>query len=483
LFGPCFAEYKGIVRTKGITILLILSLLSTTFDRSARSESYQESAALDIKDYFDSTPPYRIIVAGTEITLPARYMVAGPASEEQAQKSLLNWLKDGGVREKANEGLSQMAPDINGNYAFPLLFYPVVLPDGKEVLMSVDNIAKLEGSPEKNRLIVTEDAPSFLPEDVVEKSNRVDPLSSYTDPAGTCVNCGIVSQAPVAPVQQQTKPSQIQNINELLPKPFVELMQSLANPLYEVISSVEKSNRNSRVHQLARKKNFKASCGISYDEFLPTMTQMARSKGMPINLLDKIMVKESAGNCAAVDGYDPEHKSRGLFQINRNDSRFPVCSSSQLSQIRNARSIDSFRRGPRCLENPLLNAQESIRIFQGKLASIENHTGLKKWLRAHGKKGLDPKSDSTTRMLVSAYNGGQRWVNQAIDDLLLFNEKNRTDLDPTNWEHLRVFYLMKSIKSRENTKFFDSEIKTSQRRREDYALINLKYSESIVPRY
>jgi hypothetical protein len=81
-------------------------------------------------------------------------------------------------------------------------------------------------------------------------------------------------------------------------------------------------------------------------------------------------------------------------------------------------------------------------------------------------------------LAASAYNGGERWVMYAKSDLDTFNRRHGTNLDPYNWEDLRIFYLRRFLGSDRENDYLGRSISGRTSR----ALINLAYSENVVPR-
>lgn len=155
------------------------------------------------------------------------------------------------------------------------------------------------------------------------------------------------------------------------------------------------------------------------------------------------MTQESTGNCkVAGDG----GRSIGLFQV---------------GQGRYSRAA---------LTNPVTNVRASLDVLESKHQALAKDFNFSKM-----------SEDDRLRLLISAYNGGERWVRQAKSDLLQFNRKQGTDLDYNNWDDLRVFYFRRHLNAGQEREAFGNSRGREQRAVKN-TLLNLAYTENLIPR-
>jgi len=186
--------------------------------------------------------------------------------------------------------------------------------------------------------------------------------------------------------------------------------------------------------------------------------------------LEAIMITESQGHCSARRAEANGSVSSGLFQINS--------ASSALSECRKYHSTKNpvFREAYRnqcvtALRNPDINTREAVRILRDKERELFD-----------GAKPVFDRNEMTRedqlRIVLSAYNGGERWPIVAKKALIAFNLKHNTDLNPNRWEDLRLFYMRG---------FLSSEVQSSllanggPSRSKYETIVNLAYVESLLP--
>ncbi|MES2857115.1 MAG: hypothetical protein V4692_14700 [Bdellovibrionota bacterium] len=89
---------------------------------------------------------------------------------------------------------------------------------------------------------------------------------------------------------------------------------------------------------------------------------------------------------------------------------------------------------------------------------------------------------------ISGYNSNVTWAVRAKHDLKIFNARHKTNLNPLNYEDLRVFFLRAALNDRDQVKYFGSaDPKVTGRsvgtfKNKGNTLINLAYMENVVPR-
>ena len=111
------------------------------------------------------------------------------------------------------------------------------------------------------------------------------------------------------------------------------------------------------------KKNFNNHCRpFRFQEYVQELVCQSCQAQIPPAIMLSVMTLESTGHCT-ITGDDGS--SHGLFQINNNSSQLPSCSIQQKTIIQKG-LLAQLRREPACLQNPLINLQESLRILSEK---------------------------------------------------------------------------------------------------------------------
>jgi hypothetical protein len=411
-----------------------------------------------------------LLKRGTIIEIPDEFAVDSKgrpisSSHEKAnlELTLNNWLRTGGKSGPAGfDGAGRYSYDGEKHeFYFPVR---VTQPKkGSTVAPGHENtkhyIALKYLARTKNAMIVTEDAPIELPAAPDETAEVPGPPTPAEDreqrqlEATTPCAQGLCS-----------RPSE-------LSAPVRSLMAALA-PALKAASKRNGSDYTRTDHDLANMySNFQKSCGLPLLEFTSAVKERAKSAGVPPEILLSLMTQESSGKCYALNSERDTTQSVGLFQINSASSRYPRCTNAQKNILKNLGHASRLSQGPRCLENPLVNLDESIRILKDKRRTLTS-----------GKNGFDETRLSETdawRLAVSAYNGGPRWVLEAKKDLEKFNAKNGTELSPYNWEDLRLFYLRMWLNRNQQNSNFGSMANGRSRQN---SIINLAYAENVMGR-
>ncbi len=214
---------------------------------------------------------------------------------------------------------------------------------------------------------------------------------------------------------------------------------------------------------------FKQSCGFGLGEYSNLVRSRAEQAGVPAEILLSLMTQESSGRCYVLNSETDKTQSVGLFQINSTNTRYPRCTTDQKNILKSLGSPSRLATGPRCLENPLLNLEEAIRLLKGKRAAIVRG-------------GFDEtKIDNLDmwRLVVSAYNGGEKWVMEAKDDLERFNAIHGTRLYAHKWEDLRLFFFRSWLDPKRRSSMIG---KSNAGRSQANSVANLSYAENIVGR-
>jgi hypothetical protein len=215
--------------------------------------------------------------------------------------------------------------------------------------------------------------------------------------------------------------------------------------------------------------SFKKSCGFTLTEYTSLVRLRAEQAGVPAEILLSLMTQESSGRCYALNSETDNTQSVGLFQINSTNTHYPRCTTEQKNILKSYGTTARLATGPRCLENPLLNLEEAIRLLKGKRTAIVRG-------------GFDEskiESQDLWRLVVSAYNGGEKWVMEAKNDLERFNSIHGTQLDAHKWEDLRLFYFRSWLDPKRRQAMIG---KSKGGRSQSNSVANLSYAENIVAR-
>lgn len=266
----------------------------------------------------------------------------------------------------------------------------------------------------------------------------------------------------------------------------------LKRDLRSIIKSVDSRTATKALNTIATAEalpsNFENSCGISFNSFKNEIKRIASREGLPSEILFSMMTQESSGKCFILNSEANNTTSVGLFQVSSRTSHYSRCTSSQKETLRSLSTLAEMKNGPQCLENPVVNLKEAVRILKSKLNEVtredfrvslgERYEGFD---RSRLKNRDGEYTDLAWRLAISAYNGGERWPLRAKYDLEQFNRKHGTELSPYNWEHLRVFYLRRGLDRVRNghSKHF-SDTRTG--RSIENSVSNLAYAENMVPR-
>ena len=273
-----------------------------------------------------------------------------------------------------------------------------------------------------------------------------------------------------------------QQQSEAIPRSTVEPFRGLVALLQPSLQQAEARHHRTEsrtLHDLRDiAQRFQQSCGFSLQSFLPIVRQRAEQNGIPADVLLGLMTQESSGRCNILNSESNNTQSVGLFQVNSAGSRIPRCTTAQKEQLRGMR-VSELARGPRCLENAVVNLDEAMRILLQKRNTLTAHRASAMDGRTSGFEPSQMSNHDLWRLTVSAYNGGEGWVLQAKVDLERFNRQHRTQLNPHNWEDLRVFYLRRQLDSRQQNHHF-GQVATA--RSMENSINNLAYAENIVPR-
>ncbi|MCB0422245.1 MAG: hypothetical protein KDD61_14705 [Bdellovibrionales bacterium] len=446
------------------------------------------------------------IAPGTVLDIPNRYRQLDDQGRVDVERTLNNWLL-----HASEVGEEKSKP---GEFAYQgsrkALFYPVkVLNFGKGSWLSkkylsssgADSLADFKGevfvalsAMQKNgRLLVTHRGIDIdgAPEPQKKKYAHEPPKTNYgglAKPrrASPDLYQGVRSKSEPSPVAYQgTAPvmqdgeteSGLCNDCRKTSSGLERLQSHLPKTLDSLSKKTDKSLKDIEYGKLRLPSRFKKSCGFPFAEFESYMDRQLSHDLDLSRLLKQVMVKESHGKCWAENPEGAKPNSIGLFQINLGSTDYLKCSPKQKQRLRSMtfQQMVANRDGSvSCLENPAINFSEAVRIFKEKESMLFGN-GRRKGPFDSSK--MTP--DERLRMILSAYNGGQKWVMRAKQDLLEYKQKMGGGADFNKWEDLRLFYLRRALNAQEQVEMFG---RYKQGRAIKYAVSNLIYAETLIPR-
>lgn len=234
---------------------------------------------------------------------------------------------------------------------------------------------------------------------------------------------------------------------------LTNLIADLRRPLTAIMKrNMSAVNSGKKVAGNLRQR-FEKSCGMNFDSFLSELDKACNAAGVPREIMLSIMIQESHGNCQAGDG----RGSIGIFQVN----------------LRSTSLRGSLQEKARKLKDPRVNLYEAVRIVQMKRNALIN-AGFR--LTSEN----DPSGLESWRPVLAAYNGGEKYVVDAKNDLLAFNRAHGSRYNFNHWEHLRIFMLRNWLTSGDDAKHFSSRRRGF--RSQNNSIINVSYVDTIVGR-
>ncbi len=403
-----------------------------------------------------------LLKRGTVIEIPDEYVVMKDG-KKNLELTLNNWLRKAGHQppktESGGPGLFKFDGEKQ-DYFFPVKIAAGGLAKGSTLPKEIANqpmyLALGHLVKRGNALILTDDATvhpitprqraESAPEAVRERQARQQQMEASSPCAqGLC-----------------SKPSDTSD-------DVKHLIRAISPALSQVETKAKQVFRRTK-HDLTKiDSNFQQSCGFTLTEYTSLVRSRAEQAGVPAEILLSLMTQESSGRCYALNSETDRTQSVGLFQINSSNANYPRCTTEQKNILKSFGTTARLATGPRCLENPLLNLEEAIRLLKGKRTAI---------LRG----GFDESKIENLdlwRLVVSAYNGGEKWVMEAKNDLERFNSIHGTHLDAHKWEDLRLFYFRSWLDPKRRQAMIG---KSNGGRSQLNSVANLSYAENIVGR-
>ncbi len=424
----------------------IVSILIFTFSFSAPGLTLKIKQGRNLRNSTNIFTVTKRLKAGTVITIPDEFVNKNFKGNKRDQVAVLNWLGSSRFIAKTYR------VDKNGKDKKDF-FVPVIVNKTKEDgWVSLRSLAKKGGL----ELVTTED--TDLVEEVPLGFNPNTHLhpptknSKYGESEYVCINPTTKSE------------------DEL----FETLPINTNKVLHELLKDVTKEANTDVKNRLATKdiiKNFNKTCRpYKFKSFYKMLKKKAKKNHIPVDFLLGVMTQESSGKCNRINPEDDTTASVGLFQINTESAKLKLCSKST-RKIASAGATKAT-----CLENPVSNLNEAIRIFRNKFNIINDH-----YPKYYGPilNKYPEKQRNYWRKATSSYNGGSGYVSQAYKDIKEFNKQYETDLDQENWE-IRKIFMLRRIVEKKGAKVFKKGFKAKNRRKNRHTLSNLTYVEAIM---
>lgn len=387
------------------------------------------------------------LAAGSIVSIPDQYAVRKNGTVD-FELTLNNWLSNASTL--ANDAGMKNFTDSKRDFYFPIKVVKAApgsqLGDLDSYTVALHYLhrkgALLETTQDTDLLEQTPEAKAAV-SDVAAAQSAVSSKSSLATPRAT----HSLSEFEASAVSVCNDCStQNQSLHPLAGRLQTSLDSHLRKPL-------QKMSDRTVGHIQTAASRFEKTCGMKIEDFVSSLrNEISRStlrSTVPTSLTStmmlSLMTQETTGDCGALgDG----RTSAGLFQVNTKSSGF---------------TRDQLR-------NPVTNARAALDNLESKHKALAKDFDFSQM-----------SEDDRLRLLVSAYNGGERWVRRAKDDLLQFNRQQGASLNPNSWEHLRIFYFRRHLNSGSEREAFGS-VRGSEQRSTKNALNNLAYTENLVPR-
>ncbi len=383
--------------------------------------------------------------AGTIVQIPDEYL-KDLREGEDPQKALIRWLRQDVSLYQFTTSTGEQKQEYFTRVK--IISVPSNLKkqfEGHEFHMALGYLAERENG---LSFVTREDVDSYV-------YTNEEPIRQQASPTteADCTGCQVQDPTPkIAP-----------SIAQLygLTKDYLQQVETLSNGY--------RSTKNT-AQVIA---NFEATCkGVNFQDYKLFLKAEAEKSNVPLEVMLGIMTQESSGRCLAVD---KGHANFGAFQINIGSKKasLELCTEAQRSRLAIA-TLDEMKSnsGLQCLENPVVNAREGIRIYLEKFKS-SNKTqppSLKQWSQYTAQERDD------IRRAIAGYNGGQTHVNRAISDFQKFRDAHAPDLDVNSFELQRIFFFRELLKEHKYVASYENA-RTNLRSTE-----NLAYTESITGR-
>lgn len=389
-----------------------------------------------------------VMPKGTVLEVPDQYVIKNNNAID-INATLNNWMREGNIQQTKFDQRGRPAYD----HFFPV---KIVSMPGNRSMNGQHGFVALKHLAERGRLKLetTERTELVAPSEIRRRSAP----SVYANTTGDSTEAKICI-------------GDCANDNSLQAR----IRQDLRTEMERVRNMTQALHRSKRIAGSfdAISRNFERTCfGLKFDDFANYVRETAPQKNVPAEVMLGILTQESAGICHAVGDRTSRSKSVGLFQLNtRTVTNVDPCTQQQLQALR-GKSIQQMASDSslRCLQNPAVNLEGGINVLLSKYRIVNN--------------GTQPTSSSWTSMsltekdnfrkALSAYNGGEGWVQIAKSDITY--AKNKFGINLTNdWETMRLFMFRHKLRA-------NGYVGQNRSRATKWEISNVAYVDAILGR-
>lgn len=415
--------------------------------------------------------------AGTVLQIDPSYEVKGPNGQININATISKWLAEG---EQVLR--SENYHDLTRDSLSRANFFPIKIKSIPERYLrdpNHSNLRDLEGHI------------GYMALDVLARKGDLELVNTeasdvlFTSEVGKTIE----ETAQKRQQQAQTEATVCENcVEESNEAP--QFIRSLKSDLQSVLQqAARRGERNLAVRPLDQViRNFERNCfGVKFDDFKKYVQEKSVQHGVPAEIMLGIMTQETAQkSCVSIGDKEASgHASVGLFQINtKTKPGIPLCNNSQIAELRRKASLKEMESGPRCMQNPALNTQFGFEVLIAKFKTVNN--GKTPTYDGKGWANQSNEFKDEFRRAISAYNGGERWVLAADEDLKTIAEKYGMPTDPAflkTWEFTRLVAFRRQLEA--NTDIYNKYGLTPQGRNSRKAennLINMSYVDAVTGR-
>ena len=397
---------------------------------------------------------------GATVRIPVSILEKNVGADNATESALMDWLGSSGELREFQTARGEVKKDF---------FFPVEVVDPKGSKLTQGSIVYVPIrflARSKGVNMVLEADPELGDADAsMYPANGPDPKEEKQSPSGIFSWLNFSSFTQPSP-QPPAKPAKLEIV--FLPA----IKKQLTNIDKKTIKSIV-----NRADTLSLASRYNKTCPGKFDDFKKEVDRVALEQKVPAEVLMSIMHMETAGRCAGIKKVAKQTRDTGLFQINVNSTSVQRCTPWQLKKLAQSKTMKQLRDGSlKCLENPITNLEEAASILRSKYAMVnaQKQPDYGRW-----DKGTTQSHDDW-RKALSAYNGGQQYMIQTYNDIVAYNRKNGTSLDPESWENRRVFSFRRVLDRKIDKNAFDNQQK--YRRKLKYILVNITYVETIAGR-
>lgn len=454
-------------RAYALLMLLITSL-------SAQAEQIVLGEDLELRQKGANTDEYMRVgklAKGSVIEIPDRYIKRKANGDVDLYATRENWRKQASAKE-SRPGWLRYNGDERANF-YPIRVVKAELGStshtnefddsyfmGLEGLYVRGNLKKNVSQVSVNKPILAAGggettSASALKSKPAEKPKLIVPTEAVSD--DICIDGGC------------SQPGTISKLRAALEPAF----QKVAEEEQRMAARTDLANANTAE---TLKRNFAQTCGGKLEDFLPIVKKRSEEEGVPYELLTHMLLQESSARCFAANPETDLTSSIGLFQVNTSSSTVRHCSEAD-RRIITTTAPSQLAQAPQCLQNPLVNLNEAMRILKEKkniLVEIWRLGSVSKFFTAFEPSKMSNKTH--WELAVAAYNGGEGHVLAARREVEQFNKRHNANLNPNNTDAIHFFMLWGSMSPKEQQELIG---RSYSGRRTDLSVLNVAYVRNL----